>query len=202
MKDHKLPRAMAPDYQGFDEVRIFTQPRYKMSGLSGDEWRISGVIQLFKKGQLRHEQGFSNVQNAAHALSYVMMHAHDDAKASYIGTEGICQQEGCSDTATVQYRVLKEFCRDHPHQHQTELTETVIREFCAKHSKRGDCAFDDADANYALISGIPGMPDEKDMRESRRIVVSVDNIEEIPGKLNEIRQAAAKRAEGASEHLG
>lgn len=163
----KVQRAMAPDYQGFDEVRIFTQPRYKMSGLSGDEWRISGVIQLFKKGQLRHEEGFGNVLSAAHSLSYVMLRAHDDAKASYIGTEGICQQEGCSEPATVRYRVLKEFCRDHPHRHQTPLTELLIREFCAKHSKRGDCAFDDADANYALLDGIPGIPDEADVWESQ-----------------------------------
>lgn len=102
-----IQRALAPDCQGFDEVRIFTKPRYKMSGLSGDEWRISGVIQLFKKGQLRHEQGFRNVETAAQALSWVMMSAHDDAKASYQGTEGICQQEGCSEMATVRYRVLR-----------------------------------------------------------------------------------------------
>lgn len=32
--------ALRPDAQAFDEIRIVTVPRYKQSGLSGDEWRI------------------------------------------------------------------------------------------------------------------------------------------------------------------
>jgi hypothetical protein len=44
-------RAQKPDAQAFDEVRIKTVPRYKTSGLSGDEWRISATIQLMLSGQ-------------------------------------------------------------------------------------------------------------------------------------------------------
>jgi len=49
-------RALRPDAQAFDEVRITTVPRYKMSGLSGDEWRISGKIQLLRKGRVVAEK--------------------------------------------------------------------------------------------------------------------------------------------------
>gem|GEM_PF-6705725 len=41
--------ALRPDAQAFDEIRIVTVPRYKTSGLSGDEWRISAMIQFFAK---------------------------------------------------------------------------------------------------------------------------------------------------------
>lgn len=170
----QIQRAMAPDFQGFDEVRIFTRPRFKVSGLSGDEWRISGVIQLFRKGQLRHEQSFRNVETACHALWWVMSEAGEEGKASYEGTEGICQQEGCQEAATVRYRVRKEFCRDHPHDHQRELKEMVVREFCPRHAKRGDAGFDDADENYELLNGTPSLPLDADISESQKVHIKVD----------------------------
>ena len=55
--NNQIRRALKPDAQAFDEVRITTVPRYKMSGLSGDEWRISGKIQLLRKGKVVAEKG-------------------------------------------------------------------------------------------------------------------------------------------------
>ena len=48
----KPSRALKPDAQAFDEVRIVTVPRYKRSDLSGDEWRISAEIQFYRNGVL------------------------------------------------------------------------------------------------------------------------------------------------------
>lgn len=48
-KEPRLNCDLRPDAQAFDEVRIVTVPRYKQSGLSGDEWRISAAIRLYRK---------------------------------------------------------------------------------------------------------------------------------------------------------
>jgi hypothetical protein len=55
-------RALRPDAQAFDEVRIVTVPRYKISGLSGDEWRISSHIEFYRKGRKVHERGFGKAE--------------------------------------------------------------------------------------------------------------------------------------------
>lgn len=47
----KARRALRPDAQACDEIRIYTVPRYKTSGLSGDEWRISAVTEFYRKGR-------------------------------------------------------------------------------------------------------------------------------------------------------
>src|SRR6266481_8559610 len=93
---------LRPKAQGFDEVRIFTVPRYKQSGLSGDEWRISDSIELWRKGKLIHERGVRNVEIGFAFASAVLYEAQDDGKAHF-GGDGIhCDQEGCADAATVR----------------------------------------------------------------------------------------------------
>ena len=51
----KIHTKIPPDRQAFDEIRIKTEPRYKQSGLSGDEWRISGKIEFMYKGEVVFE---------------------------------------------------------------------------------------------------------------------------------------------------
>lgn len=51
-----MNRAYRPDAQAFDEIRIFTVPSYKTSGLSGDEWRISATVEFYRNGILRHTE--------------------------------------------------------------------------------------------------------------------------------------------------
>jgi len=41
-----------PDDVFYDEAKIVTVERYKTSGLSGDEWRFSYKVELYRKGQL------------------------------------------------------------------------------------------------------------------------------------------------------
>jgi hypothetical protein len=185
---NKVSRALKPNAQAFDEVRITTVPRYKMSGLSGDEWRISGKIQLLRKGRVVAEKGMRDVETCAQALPYFILESMDNGLGFYAGEDDFCDQEGCSETATVTYRVKEEFCRDHPHEHRKATTGTVVRKFCAKHSKRGDCGFDDSDSNYELLEGVPGLPDESDMKPSVRVDVHVSNIDELPAAIRQLRK--------------
>jgi hypothetical protein len=164
----KTRRALKPDAQAFDRIEIVIVPRYKTSGLSGDEWRISTATKFFRKGKLIHEVTHGNMEAAAACLGCDYLNATDNGHGYFAGEGDICDQEGCSEKATVTYRVLKEFCRDHPFDHQKELTdEIVIRKFCQRHSKRGDGAFDDADANYKVLDGEPNsIPNPSDVKMS------------------------------------
>lgn len=149
----KITKALRPDAQGFDEVRITTVPRYKTSGLSGDEWRISGRIQLCRKGRVVHEESYRDVETAAKYLPIVIAKAQDEGKAYYAGEENFCDQEGCSEQATRYLRLKKLMCASQGGcgQEKHKFGEQY-RKFCEKHERRGDCGLDDADDNYEAIS--------------------------------------------------
>ncbi len=138
--------ALRPDAQAFDEIRIFTVPRYKTSGMSGDEWRIHAECQFYRKGKLIHSEGCSNMQTAAGLLYSWYVGATDAGKGYFAGDGITCDQEGCSEPATVRLRRLADYCQQG---HKTTVFDSSLyRHFCAKHKTRGDCGLDDADANY------------------------------------------------------
>ena len=142
-------RAYRPDAQAFDEVKIFTVPRYKESGLSGDEWRISATIQFLRNGILRHERTFHDVESCLKFASAEHAKAIDEGKAYFAGEDDFCDQEGCHQKATIFYKLKKRYCRSG---HESETLGTEIRAFCDRHKTRGDCGLDDADRNYELTA--------------------------------------------------
>ena len=152
----KIHRALKPDAQAFDEVRIVTVPRYKESGLSGDEWRISARIEFYRKGRLVHSEGWGRVEGACAAVGYFFQKATDDGKAMFAGENNadgrpLCDQEGCAQLATVAYRLKKGFNRDGS---ERRLIASLgndggeYRCFCERHKTRGNCGLEDADNNY------------------------------------------------------
>ena len=96
--------ALRPDAQAFDEIRIVTVPRWKTSGLSGDEWRISAVTQFYRKGKLIHEVSCRNVETACGFLCWEHSRATDDGKAYFASMDDRCDQEGCADRAVVMLK--------------------------------------------------------------------------------------------------
>jgi len=185
-------RVLRPDAQAFDEVRIRTVPRYKTSRLSGDEWRISAVVEFWRKGVLVHEcGGYRNVETAIGFLYADYHRAIDDGKAYFAGEGDRCDQEGCADIATVTYRVKEEFSRNRPHEWHGPARglgdKIPVRRFCARHSRRGDCGFDDSDANYELIGGNPTQPLAADVRESARVVMELENMEDLPAAVRAVK---------------
>lgn len=156
-----------PDAQGFDEVRIQTVPRYKTSGLSGNEWRISAQIQLLRKGRVMHEESFGDISAAIKFLPIVHARALDDGKGYFATEESFCDQEGCPEQATVFYRLKKRFCVGGGNCGQEmKMYGEERRQFCERHSKRGDCGLEDADDNYEAVEGVPTEPKESDKKES------------------------------------
>ena len=181
-------RDLKPDAQGFDEVKITTVPRYKSSGLSGNEWRISGLCQLLRKGRVIHEFYMSNVESCVKALPAEVMKAGDEGKFFYAGEEDFCDQEGCSEKAKVVYRAKYKWCNEQSHHEKIELKaeEAPIRMFCERHSMRGDCGMYDADDNYELLEGAIISPKSEDIKESVfGGTIQVDNIDDVPNMVSE-----------------
>lgn len=139
-------RALKPDAQGFDEIRIITVPRWKDSYYSGSEWRISASIQFFRKGVQRHEVGVSKVETAAGFCYAEMMRAYDSALGYFAGEEDTCDQEGCALPARHIRWLKKEFCQAG---HGEDVKSPVYRMFCDDHKRRGDCGLEDNDSNYS-----------------------------------------------------
>lgn len=145
---------LRPDAQAFDEIRIVTVPRYKTSGLSGNEWRIHAEVYLMRKGQTVKQRGYGNVESAAKFLSWLMVETIESGGGYFAGIDNFCDQEGCADFATVFYQKKKSWCSCCGE--GKEITwGKHFRKFCEAHKTRGDCGLDDADANYIRLEGDP-----------------------------------------------
>ena len=149
----KPRNALRPDAQAFDEIRIITVPRYKTSGLSGDEWRIHAEVQFWRKGKLIHTEGRGNIKTACGFLFADHAMAIDNGKAYFAGDGVTCDQEGCHEPATVHYKIKRDICAGPGccGQEKPDYGQDHRRHFCDKHKTRGDCGLDDADSNYEII---------------------------------------------------
>ena len=142
------------DDRWIDSVVMYTQPRYKTSGLSGDEWRTGAVVQLVRKDLVVYERRFRDVDTAARWLAWGMV---DDEVNEGIQVlecpDDFCDQVGCAEKADTFYRIKTEYNR------QGEMEESQpgnkFRQFCRRHSERGDSDMEDQDANYEFICGEP-----------------------------------------------
>ncbi len=149
----KYRRERKPDAQAFDEIRIVTVPRYKTSGLSGDEWRISASARFFRKGVQVHEDGRNTLAGVAKHLAHMLDKATDEGRAYFAGERDVCDQEGCAEKAVVALAMKKERCCNQTSV-CTPVNEAVgipVRLFCERHRRRGDCDMTDCDANYYEI---------------------------------------------------
>lgn len=141
-------RASRPNHQAYDEVRILTSPRWKESEISGDEWRISGRIQFYLKGQLLGERSYSSVASALQYGDWAAVELFENGKINSIDTIPYCDQEGCSEKAKYKFRLKKKFRNDGS---EKEMLWKEHRCFCSQHKHRGDCGLEDADNNYEFI---------------------------------------------------
>jgi hypothetical protein len=171
-----------------DEIRIRTVERYKTSGLSGDEWRFSAVIQFFRKGQLLHERGLSDIETALQYAPWALATAYEGDNWEYAKDDDLCFQPGCTNKWVSEFQLSETFSSRGERLDPSDSHSKYVRRFCQKHLRRGDCGREDSDANYILISG-PG-PDDTDwtdanITESARVEVNVDSMDEVPDAIRE-----------------
>lgn len=141
-------RALKPDAQPFDKIVIDTVPRYKESGMSGDEWRISAEVKFYRKGVEVHGFGCRNVEEATVLLGARLLEACDDAKGFFAGEGHACDQEGCFAEASWRHTLKAKYDRSG---NRSEIPEPgEYRLFCDRHKTRGNCGIEDADDNYVV----------------------------------------------------
>jgi hypothetical protein len=139
-----------PEYETYDEIRMKVIPRYKTSGLSGDEWRTSIKIEFCFKGQVVKTTSASTMKTAILMLGYESIEMFDD-KTAKIHAElekECCDQPGCSNKAVARFKLKKLTADNGEYLDMNDQYGEYYRKFCSKHLQRGDCGREDADDNY------------------------------------------------------
>ncbi len=124
------------DDEYFDEITIRTQPRWKTSGLSGDEWRTSASILVKRKGHIIHEGHCGTMKAAATLLPWLLMtmfEREDVTRLPDALDHSLCFQPGCDKPAVTVYKLKSDYCSDgKPHELHTETRVA----FCQTHLRR------------------------------------------------------------------
>ncbi len=140
-----------PRVEFIDKITIEVVPRYKMSGLSGDEWRHSAVTKFFHKGVEVHEYARHRVRDAVAHLGWEMDSFADGAvlPGEEIEREKtLCDNAGCSAVATSRLYLKEEFSLVGEKLDPEACHFRHYRKFCDEHKKRGDASREDCDDNY------------------------------------------------------
>lgn len=177
------------DDEYFDEIIIRTRPRWKTSGMSGDEWRVSASVTIKRKGHTIFETSFNKIRSAAAFLPGIVLSLFEHDNVTRIPDSldnSLCFQPGCDKAAVSIYRLKSDYC-EHGQKHEIHGETRVA--FCQMHLRRGDCGLKDSDTNYGVVSG-PG-PNAADLAgatisESQRVEVRVDSIEDIPQVVGDV----------------
>jgi len=190
------------DDEIIDKVEIAVVPRYKTSGLSGDEWRTSMRLRLWRKGHLLVERSYHGLKDAVAALPWVLR-TWAEATDPYYGKDEdarwlaflkeenwLCHQVGCSEPATRVYKLKELFSERGEKLDADEHTGGgYVVGFCEKHALRGDCGREDADRNYEQFIGAPpgkaDFPAEEESPSAFGGFIDGDNLDEMPERLRE-----------------
>jgi hypothetical protein len=214
MSDKKPTYKRHEDDDWIDEVRIVTVPRYKTSGLSGDEWRFSAQVQFLRKGHVLHERSFSKIHYAIDFLP-AMQHeyadqgrANKDANDEPIDFDRYCFSPGCKQDGVVEYELIDEYIpRYGIKEEKHSWRGSVRRRFCEQHARRGDCGLEDSDRNYVLISAPPGWKGNADLgakqaeSASGQVTVSIDSLDDLPAAIEQARKDHDEHKREAGEGI-
>lgn len=156
MKDYYLDHR---DDSTFDRVTIELVPRYKESGLSGDEWRVSAVTSLFRKGHLIVKKAYSDIEAASAHLPWLVKTWHEfgdsegEARWRALNDDALCHQAGCAERATVllELKALWDLRHGLKLEQREKPYFRYVRAFCEIHRDRGDCGLEDANNNYTKV---------------------------------------------------
>jgi hypothetical protein len=236
----KYPLRRHHDDKYWDEVVILAGqivlrgsvvPRYKTSGMSGDEWRISTQLVVKLAGTVIVERGFHDMNGlmthapgfiyaerrlfdvpgeaklvvkrkrivlcerlfpsfgeAAMGIFWHVITANEgtrDVKWNHLSDveeRGLCQQVGCAEPPVNLYRLKKLMygnsrrCFLEP---EYDFEDRFVW-YCARHTTRGDCGFEDAAENMELVEG-HGVPRTHEEDESPSVLGGVVEVT-LPGK--------------------
>ena len=210
----KMPLRRHHDDNYWDEIVILSGhtvlhgsvvPRYKTSGMSGDEWRIgarlavklhgfevvargfrdlntlmthapgfiyadgrllsppsyAAKLVVKRKGISLCERDFPSFGDAAMGMFWHVITANEGTRGvewnhlTDAQERGLCQQVGCAEKPVNVYR-LKKLMEGNDRRCFLEPEYDFVGRYtwyCARHTTRGDCGFEDADENLELVEG-------------------------------------------------
>jgi|HubBroStandDraft_4_1064222.scaffolds.fasta_scaffold39605_4 hypothetical protein len=143
-----------PDFESFDRITLEVEPRWKTSGLSGDEWRFSVKVSFWFKGEVVHEHHNGNMRSAILMLGAAFLDRQSPIPDRVLALEeaGLCDQPACCLRATARYYLKEHFASNGDRLDQSDRQwARHYRQFCDLHATRGDCSRSDSDANYTRV---------------------------------------------------
>lgn len=172
--EQKPSHKRLPEFESFDRIEFRVVPRYKMSGLSGDEWRQHVQVDFYFKGEKVHETGFRDMQAALMMTGAEWMKATSPIPMRVIEIERAkCDQASCANDAVGKYLLKRETSDRGDYIDPATIYGRSYRQFCKRHAQRGDCSREDSDSNYEPIGGLK--PDDStNLEESPSSVMVVD----------------------------
>jgi hypothetical protein len=162
-----------PEFESFDRIELDIVDRFKISSLSGDEWRHYVRIRFYFKGEVVYEAGYRDMRTAIMLLGSDWIRNQEPIPPRIIELERTkCDQPGCCADAVSVYRLRQEFSERGESLDPTDSSATTYRRFCKRHLRRGDCSREDCDNNYEVSSG-PGPDGSTNVIESPASVLVV-----------------------------
>jgi hypothetical protein len=175
-----------PDWEPFDEISMRIIPRYKTSGLSGDEWRQHVEIEFKHKGEVVFVTGARDMEAASMMLGHHLQTQTCPIPERVIAIDrDKCDQPSCTENAVGRYLIKQEFARDGMKLDSSDIYGAKYRQFCKKHARRGDCGREDSDRNYDPLDTLK--PDAS------------TNTEESPSVFGGVVELAAEDVKGPFE---
>lgn len=143
------------DFESFDRITLEVVPRYKTSGLSGDEWRQHVQVQFWFKGQVVHETGFRDMEAALMLTPAEWIRAQEPIPEQVIKLErDACDQPSCTEKAVGRFALKRRTDRQGNFLDEKDQHFGAYRQFCKKHLRRGDCSREDSDENYEPLDAV------------------------------------------------
>lgn len=167
-----------PEWEAFDEISLRIIPRYKTSGLSGDEWRQHVEIEFFHKGQIVYSAGTSTMEAAILMLGAHFVKQQEPIPDRVIEIEnGTCDQPSCKASAVGRYLVKRLTAANGEWLDMNDQRLQYYRKFCKVHARRGDCSREDCDENYEPMDGL-SPSDSTNIHESPSVLGGVVVVDE------------------------
>ena len=169
------------DFEYYDRIEFGIVPRFKTSGLSGDEWRHTIVVRFYFKGVEVRLETYGDMKAAAAHLPGIFYSYEPIPEAVIAREKDCCDQPGCEQKWVGRFELKRQTAPTGEWLDASESSLRYYRQFCLKHIERGDCSREDADRNYIPLDKA-GPADSQNAEESPAVFGGFIDGEALLGK--------------------